>query len=241
MKQHVEQLRMLWQLQEMEQEIMLQEHQLQNIVSVKEHLQKKNEYLAFQNMLREKEEKLAATKKKQRHKELELQSALDFIEKLQHKLYSGEIRNVKELESLEKKVRINHKEKSDLEDEILQYMEIIEQNEGELSDNKKVQLEKKKALQQLEVRAQRDVQMAQEKLDLLKGQWLELKQNIDVALLDKYTELSHHMRGRCISLVQKGFCGICNVSLPSSFRARLLTPGQYVFCENCGCLLVPGD
>ena len=240
MKRHVEQLRMLWQLQELEQQILHQEHKLPNIASVNDYRLKKNEFLAFQKMLQEEEEKLVTAKKEQRRKELELQSSVDLLEKLQHKLYSGEIRHAKELEGLEKKVQANQREKSELEDHILQLMENIEQGEKEISTRWKLQAGKKEALQQLEVRAQREVEMAQGKLNLLKEQWKELRQNIDAALLDKYTELSRHLRGRGISLVQKGFCGICNVSLPSSFRARMLTPGQFVFCENCGCLLVPG-
>ncbi|NMB35359.1 MAG: hypothetical protein GX989_03610 [Firmicutes bacterium] len=241
MEQYVRQLRMLWQLQELEQQMQVQENDLQGIPSVKEHHQKQNELLAFQKMLQENKKKLAMAKKEQRRKELELQTMIDLLERLQHKLYSGEIIQVRELENLEKKVQSTRKDKSSLEDDILQYMEIIEQGENDYSDDRKIQAEKEDVLQQLEIKAQKDVQVAQRKLDLSRKQWEELRQNIDADLLDKYAELSRHLRGRCISLVQKGFCGICNVSLPSSFRARMLTPGQFVFCENCGCLLVPGD
>ena len=241
MKQHVEQLQMLWQLQELEQKILHQEHELQNIASAKDYRQKKRDFLAFQEMLRKEEEKLVTAKKEQRRKELELQTTMDLLEKLQHKLYSGEISNIRELEGLEKKVQAKQKEKSDLEDDILYLMESIEEDEKEISTWQKLQISKNEAVQQLGARAQRDIEKAQGKLNDLIGQREELRQNIDAALIKKYTELSRYLRGRCISLVQQGFCGICNVSLPSSFRARMLTPGQFVFCENCRCLLVPGD
>ena len=41
MKQHVEQLQMLWQLSGTEQKILHQEHELQNIASAKDYRQKK--------------------------------------------------------------------------------------------------------------------------------------------------------------------------------------------------------
>lgn len=241
MKQHVEQLRMLWQLQELDQQILQEEHRSQNIESVNDHRQKKNALLTFQRTLEEEEEELVRDKKELRHKELELQSLADLLEKLQHKLYSGKIHNAKELESLEKRVRSNQGEKSKIEDEILQLMESIEQAEEVLLARQNFYDGEKEMLQQLGTRAQRDLRLARVNLNLLKQQREELKREIGPALLDKYNELSRHLRGRCISLVQQGFCGICNVSLPSSFRARLLTPGQLVFCENCGCLLVPAD
>lgn len=241
MKYHVEQLRMLWQLQELEQKILLQEDELHNIASVSEHQQKKDELFTLSKVLQEKGNRLAAAKKEQRRKEFELQSALDLLERLQHKLYSGEVYQARELENLEKKVQASRKEISGLEDDVLQFMEDIEQGEEELSAGQKKQAGEKRALQQLKMRAREDIQTAQGKLKLLKGQREDLRQSIDATLLGKYSELSSHLRGRSISLVQKGFCGICNVSLPSSFRARMLTPGELVFCENCGCLLVPGD
>ncbi len=86
MEQYVRQLRMLWQLQELEQQMQVQENDLQGIPSVKEHHQKQNELLAFQKMLQENKKKLAVAKKEQRRKELELQTMIDLLERLQHKL-----------------------------------------------------------------------------------------------------------------------------------------------------------
>lgn len=239
MKQHVEQLQKLFQLQELEQKILHRADELQNIAGVKDYRQKKQGFQVFLERLKKEEEKLAALKKKQRRRELELQATVDLLEKLQHKLYSGEVNNVKELEGLEKKVRAKQKEKSDLEDDILILMENIEGDEKLIVNMQKQQVSENEMLQRLKTKAQVDVSMAKGELDDLKGRREELRQNIDAALLKKYTEMSRHLGGRCISLVQQGFCGICNVSLPSSFRARMLTPGQFVFCENCGCLLVP--
>lgn len=240
MKQHVEQLQKLWQLQELEQKILHQEHELQNIASAKDYHQKKKDFKAFQEKLEKNEEKLVATKKKQRRKELELQTALDLLAKLQQKLYSGEINNIRELEGLEKKVQVKQKEKSKLEDDILFLMESIEGGEQEILILEKHQKEEHEKLQRLKARAQKDIINVQGELNDLNGRREDLRQEIEEALLKKYTEMSS--RGeRCISLVQQGLCGICNVALPSAFRARILTPGQYVFCENCGSLLVPGD
>ncbi|RJX27836.1 MAG: hypothetical protein C4554_03510 [Dethiobacter sp.] len=238
----MEQLQLLWQFQELEQKIFRQEQELQNLASVSEYQHKKQELAVFQKELKQKEEKLNTEKKELRRKELELQTVSTSLREMDKKLYSGEIRNVKELESLEKKVQSSKKEKSELEDEILYLMENLENDGREISQLKKQEEVKDEGLQQLKLKARGDIKKIQGELQLLNQQRDELMQNIDKQLLKKYRELSKRLQGgRCVSLVKEGFCGICNVSLPSSFRARLLTPGQQVFCENCGSLLVRGD
>ncbi len=237
----MEKLQLLWQIQELEQKIFRQEQELQNLPSVNEYQNKKKELDVFQEELKKKEEKFNVGKKELRRKEMELQKVSTSLKEMDKKLYGGEIRNVKELESLEKKVRATKKEKSELEDAILGLMEALENEDGEISRLKKLEEEKNEALQKMKLIARRDIQKAQGELQQLNGQREELLQSIDKELLKKYRELSRRLQGRCVSLVKEGFCGICNVSLPSSFRARLLTPGQLVFCENCGCLLVLGD
>jgi predicted nucleic acid-binding Zn-ribbon protein len=238
----VDQLRLLWQFQELEQKIHRQEQESQNLISVHEYQHKKKEFALFQEELREKEGDLNTDKKKLRRKELELQTVSNSLKEMDKKLYSGEIRNVKELESLEKNVQSRKKEISELEDEIIFIMEKLENDAGEVSCLKKLEEKKNEELQRLMLKARNELHKVQGELRELNLQREELLQVLDKDLLKKYRELSKRLQGgRCVSLVKGGFCGICNVSLPSSFRGRLLTPGQLVFCENCGSLLVHGD
>ncbi|NMB41266.1 MAG: hypothetical protein GX996_04955 [Firmicutes bacterium] len=238
----MDQLQLLWQFQELEQEINRQKQNLQKIPSIHEHRQEKEKFTHFQQMLKEKEEDLNSLKRELRRKELELQTITASLKEMDKKLYSGEVRNVKELENLEKNVQTKKKEISDLEDEIIHMMEKSEQDAAEISRLKKTEEEKSKTLQQLMVKARNDLAKAQENLEQLNDKHGELLQTIDESLLNRYRELSKRTPGgRCISLVKKGFCGICNVSLPSSFKGYLLTPGKLVYCENCGSLLVYGD
>lgn len=238
----MEQLQLLWQLQELEQKMFRKEHELQNLATVIEYQRRKKEFALFQQELKAREEELNALKKELRRKELELQTVSNSLKEMDKKLYSGEIRNVKELENLEKKVRAGKSKKSELEDEILSLMEKLESETAEVSSVKALEEEKSGELQQLMLKARSELHKAQGELQQLTRQREELVRVIDSDLLKKYRELSSRLQGgRCISLVKGGFCGICNVSLPSSFRARLLAPGELVFCENCGSLLVSGD
>lgn len=235
----MEQLRLLWELQEAEQEKSKKEHELQNIQSVLLYREKFKRMDSLEKKLQQKEEEIAAEKKAQRLKELDVAKISSKLEELNHKLYNGKTGNAKELESMEKKVFSLGREKELQEDKIIAHMETVENLESEIGHLHEQLKEEKELLQNLKKQALRDKQAVQSELERLSVHCNDLSGMVEEGLLKKYRGLKKRSGGgRCISLVRNGFCGICNVSLPSSFRARLLTPGELVYCENCASLLV---
>ncbi len=238
---HVEQLKLLWELQKVEGEIAHKEQELQNIPSVKAYHARKKELADLQEARRCHGEKMDAAREKMRNGEMNLQNISAVMRGLHKKLYGGEVHSTRELESMEKKLSLIQAEKTVLEDEILSLMEELEKDELEKLRLDSREKEGQEKLQQLKNRAQKEMQLAKQELELLHERRTAIMQQVDAPLLQKYRELSSKMQGQCVSLVLDGFCGICNVSLPSAFFARILTPGKLVYCENCGSLLVPGD
>jgi len=238
----MEQRRLLWELQEVEQEKNKKEQDLQKIPSVLQYREKFKKVDLAEKKLQQKGEELSAERKAQRLKEMDVAKISTLLEEFNSKLYNGKIGNAKELESMEKKVSSLGKDKELREDEIIVHMETIENLESEINHLQKQLKEEKEMLQKLKMHARRDRQSVQDELEKLSRYGEELAGKIDEGLLKKYRELSKRLGGgRCVSLVQNGFCGICNVSLPSSFIARLRTPGQLVYCENCSSLLIPEE
>lgn len=237
----MEQLKLLWQLQELEQEIARKETEIQNISSVNAYRACKKEVAALQDSLRRQAETMDAARKKMRRAELDLRNINGAIADLNKKLYGGAVHNTRELEGMEKKVLSMRAEQSAIEDNILTIMEELEKDEFKSSELGRETEAEQERLQQVKTQAQKDMQLARQELDDLNKRCESIMQRVEAPLLQKYRELKAKMHGQCISLVQNSFCGICNVSLPSAFRARILTPGQLVFCENCGSLLVLGD
>ncbi len=234
-----EQLKLLWELQETEEEKNKKEHDLQVIPSVLQYSEGLKTVESLEKTIQQKEGEIAEVKKAQRLKEMDVAKITAKLKELNNKLYNGKIGNAKELESMGKKVYALGKDKEFREDEIIVQMETIEDLEGSLEQ---IQLQLKKereALLKLKDRARLDRLSCQTELEGLSARCADLSLEIEEGLLKKYRELRKRSGGgRCISLVRNGFCGICNVSLPSSFKARLLTPGHLVYCENCASLLV---
>ena len=235
----MEQLRLLWELQEIEQEKMKKEHHLQNIPSVLQYRREFKRVNLLEKELQKREEEESVEKKAQRLKEMDVTKISSLLEELNQRLYNGKTGSAKELESINKKVQSLGKDKQLKEDAIIVHMETIEKLEREISDLQKQLKDEKKSLQMLKAQALRDRQKVQDELEKLTSQRDKLAVKIDASLLKKYRELSKRLGGRrCISLVQNDFCRICNVSLPSSFKERFLSSGQFVYCENCASLLI---
>ncbi|MGI5882421.1 MAG: zinc ribbon domain-containing protein [Dethiobacteria bacterium] len=235
----MEQLKLLWELQETEEEKAKKEHDLPSIPSVLQYGRNLKKVGSLEKKVLGEENRIGEIKKAQRLQEMDVAKITAQLKELNRKLYNGKIGNIKELENMEKKVGSLAKEKELLEDEIIVHMEMIENLENELGRMQKQLKKEKEIVDKLRAEALMDRQAALSELGELAARCENLSQKIEVGLLNKYKELRKRAGGgRCISLVRNGFCGICNVSLPSSFRARLLTPGQLVYCENCASLLV---
>lgn len=237
----MEQLKLLWDLQELEREIFRKDEEMQKIPSVQDYGTQKKEVSLLQDSIHKQQEKLEADKKKLRRGEMNLKNINETITDLSKKLYGGEVQSTRELENMEKKLSSLQAEQSSVEDEILSMMEELESEEEKLSELRRQEEKETLRLQQIKSKAQRELNAARGELTRLNEQRDQILEKVEPSLLQKYKDLSRKMKGQCISLVKDNFCGICNVSLPSAFRARILTPGQLVFCENCGSLLVLGD
>ena len=234
-------MKLLWELQELEREIAFKEDEMRKIPSVQIYRSQKNEVSSLQESLSSQQEKMEVGKKKMRREEMNLQNVNASIAVLNNKLYGGEVQSTRELENMEKKLSALQTEQSAIEDEILSLMEEMEKDELKTSELCRQEEKEQARLQKVKAQAQKELQAARQELAKLNERRNGIMEQLEAPLLQKYQDLSRKMQGQCVSLVKEGFCGICNVSLPSAFRARILTPGQLVFCENCGSLLVLGD
>ncbi len=234
----MEQLKLLWELQELERDIARKEDEIQKIPSVLAYRVQKKEVSTLQESILNQQGKVETGRKKLRRGEMNLQNVNASIANLSNKLYGGEVQSAREMENMEKKLVSLQTEQSNIEDEILAIMEEMEKDEIESSELGRQEEGEQDQLQKVKGQAQKEMQAARQELAKMNERRKSIMEQVAPPLLQKYQDMSDKTEGQCISLVQEGFCGVCNVSLPSAFRARILTPGQLVFCENCNSLLV---
>ena len=181
---------------------------------------------------------LQEQRKRLRRGELDLEAISAENEELHQRLYSGEVKNIKELEQMEIKLGSVKQKQLALEEELLSLMETIEEQE-ELAV--KLTRQKKEAAAELHDWQRR----LEEELALLGGELAELQEQrdrlteqIEPDRLRLYDELMQRHRGRGIARVINDICQGCSVFISSAQRGFLYDPQALVYCENCGRLLV---
>ncbi len=203
-----------------------------------------SEGMARQRALHTDEERLAVlvaemegVTRRQRLLELEHKSQVAERDKLNQRLYGGEVRNPRDLAGLGKNIEGVARRISDLETGILEAMEALE-----TFTDKRTLLQHRIAThrQQLEQHrneARKRLGEVDKELPTILAQREDAARQVDIAALREYERLRRKPGGIAIARVTAAVCGACGVELSTLVRARLRHPEELVSCEHCGRLL----
>jgi predicted nucleic acid-binding Zn-ribbon protein len=230
-------VRQLYQLQLVDSEW---EEKTQRLATVEQGLGDRQEVLRAEEAVEETEETLANFGGQLRVLELEVRGLNDKLKKNQDRLYSGRVRNPKELSSLQEEAAALRRRRSELEDEELALMIGIEDEEAELA-------ERQARLRQIESswQANQDVLAAEkDELELRLAELRErrsaLRGRLGSADLSNYDDLRQRFGGVAVVVLKRGICQTCGVDVPTSV-ARAVERGEGMhYCPVCNRILVAG-
>jgi len=157
----------------------------------------------------------------------------------ERKLYSGEVGNPKELESIQHEIQVLAESKDHAEDRILTLMDAIEPVAAEAEG-----LEKEIAALEArlgEIRAEHAKRTA-----ILQAQMAEAvaarapaAEKVDPVVLRRYEDLRARGGGIGLAEVIEGSCSACRMAIPSNTLRNLADSTGLVFCESCNRILYP--
>ncbi|MGQ9598708.1 MAG: zinc ribbon domain-containing protein [Anaerolineae bacterium] len=183
---------------------------------------------------------VARWRKELRALELEIDGLNDKLKRNQDRLYSGQIRNPKELSSLHNEANALRRRRSELEDRQLEAMIALEEEEAELA-------ERQARLRQIEAtwHQEQEALLTRKQglellLDELEKQRKELRTRLSAADRALYDELTRRLAGTAVALLKQGICQVCGVDVPVSM-ARAVERGEGIHrCPVCERLLYGG-
>ncbi len=169
--------------------------------------------------------------------ELEIQALVDKIAATDETLYSGRIKNPKEMTEMQEEIAALGRRRSQLEDEQLEVLlrldsalERCVEAEQALAAIKTAQAREHGAL--LEERAALLLECAQ-----LREERSRAASTIDQADLERYEALRRRKGGRAVALLHEASCDTCGVE-QTTVNTQLARQGKaLVFCESCGRIL----
>ncbi|MFC2022284.1 zinc ribbon domain-containing protein [Chloroflexota bacterium] len=180
-------------------------------------------------------QRLEELARQQRSVEWEIDDITTKLATAEEELYSGRIRNPKELANLQHEIDGLKVKRNQLEDKTLEIMEQVElatQSAATLdSELKTLEVEWQSQQQKLSV----DLEQLKTVLSNLKHKRQLLAAEIDPQTVEVYHELKKQ-RGTAVAKVEQGICCGCRISLPVTELQRTRR-GNLVRCSSCGRIL----
>ncbi len=222
----------LYQLQEVDLELESNEQALSRITH---QIGESETLVALQNKLALEHKHLEELIRQQRSIEWEIDDLTTRLTTAEYELYSGRIRNPKELTNLQHEIDGLKAKRNQLEDKTLEIMDQVELTTKSAaninSDLKAMEAEWNSQQQQLSA----NLEQLKTKLTTLKQKRQLLTAEIDHQAVDAYHKLKKQ-RGTAVAKVEQGTCCGCHISLPVS-ELQQTRSGSLVRCSSCGRIL----
>lgn len=225
---------LLYRLQEVDTELDAKRHRLQKVEAslgetgelrqAKSQLQQiEAAYRRWQSTLQDLELKMAALDNK--------------IKNSEQRLYSGTVKNPKELASLQEELNYLRRRKRAEEDGLLEAMINVEEHEAAWK-GAQTRWETVEAAWQA---TQANLVQERDDLSARLTELLELRavreQVVERVDLSTYEDLRRRKKGTAVARLQRNLCTSCHVEVPSSVLQQARQGETLVFCGSCGRIL----
>jgi predicted nucleic acid-binding Zn-ribbon protein len=222
----------LYQLQEVDLEIESNEQALNQIAS---NLGESQAVIKTQAKLKLEQQHLEELKREQHSAEWEIDDIITKLTTAEKKLYSGKIKNPKELTNLQHEIDGLKTNCDRLENKALELMDQVELTEaGEANLSRQ--------LKRLKAEWRGEQQQLSDKMKQIKTMLSELEHkrqlllaNTDTEAVEFYHELKKQ-KGKAVAKVEQGICLGCRISLPIT-ELKQARSGSLVQCSSCGRIL----
>ncbi len=191
--------------------------------------------------LRRAEADLSQVRIRVRDLELETKSLAGKIAADEQRLYGGNVRNPKELESLQDDLRSLRSRRDGLEDSILQGLTDADDGEARLGQLRPAWEKVHGAWQEQQREAMATVAQLKEQAARLDERIAHLRAAIPRDLLELYDDLCGKKGGRAIAAVRGGMCEGCRVLVPTGIAQQVRRGEDTLRCGSCGRILCVGE
>ena len=222
----------LYQLQELDLEIESDEKTLERVVG---QIGESKAVLAAEDRLESEQQRFEELKHRQHTAEWEIDDINTKIATAEESLFSGRIKNPKELASLQQEVEMFKTRRGQLEEKALGVIDKVEQAEAAVA-RLKAELEKLTAdWQRQQKQLAEDKTKLQAALADLRQNWQQLSGRVAPDTVELYQQLRKG-KGTAVARVEQGICRGCRISLPTTDLQRA-RGSNLVHCSSCGRIL----
>ena len=229
------QLKQLYELQQIELDIEQKQGRLRQI---QVQLGDREAVTQAEARLEQERQNLAGLNQEQRAAEWQVEDVTAKAKTMEDKLYSGQVRNPKELLGMQKDLETLKAKQRQLEDKVLDIMSQAEESASRMA-SRDGELAREMHLWQ---ESQGRLKAEQSELELILAELEErrsrLRSQINSAHVSLYDRLRPDKLGQAVARVEQGRCLGCRISLPMSIVQRARLGDEIVQCPSCNRILV---
>lgn len=185
----------------------------------------------FQQALEEKELDFKKMKKKYRENESDVQVNLEKIKKKDIQLMS--IKSNKDYQALLTAIEDLKTQNSGLEDEMIEFLDVLDDNEAALSKERaEFSLIKDQILtekNELEQKCENE----RKKLSDLNSDLNKISEKVAPDLMKRYNSIREKIKGVAIAAAKNSVCQACYINIPPQMYNELYKSDTLNFCPNC--------
>lgn len=229
----IEQIKLLVEVQKIDAKIFELNRELAQFPSIQKKLE--DDFEKKKVTLKKTEENLKTHQIKQKEKENDLASSEEKIKKLQGQLY--QLKSNKEYSAMDLEIKGLKADKSLLEEEILNLLDVVEQIKSGVTKEKEL-------LGQEEKKVKDELAKLKKKTDEIKQSTSEYTEsrktytpNIDQKLLSQYERVLAKRDGLALVPVRNNSCGGCHMELPPQRVNEVQLQEKLLVCESCARIL----
>ncbi|MEN6413346.1 MAG: hypothetical protein ABFC84_11420 [Veillonellales bacterium] len=232
-----DQLHLLWEIQKLEQEKNSLQSQADRLSSEKIRILCQ-EINSLTESITASRNRLSAMQQVYEKQEKEVGFLMEQYHLIEQQLYSGEIKNPKELEQLKGRCDGAKADIDQREEKIFAEMAHCEQLEQQIMDLQTQVADKQQQCEQRRQEFTQAVAVVEKGIQEIDEKIKRLTVKISLPILDKYRELHRKLRFP-IAKVENGICSGCHRSLPVTQVSR--QAATLMYCDNCGRILLIGE
>jgi predicted nucleic acid-binding Zn-ribbon protein len=184
---------------------------------------------------------LEAQRKSLRQAEEQVREQRLKIEQTESTLYSGKVRNPKELQDLQNETAALKRYRSTLEDRQIEIMIAVEEAEASQQETRRALEQEQAQFQQKSAELTHEQENLEVELARLETEREAAARSIEAADLALYNQLRQQRRGIAVAKVSDNACSACGSTLNASLLHAARSPSQIVRCDACGRILYGGS
>ncbi|MCZ6820456.1 MAG: C4-type zinc ribbon domain-containing protein [Calditrichaeota bacterium] len=179
---------------------------------------------------------LTEIKKTKALREVELQDFQEKAKKYREQLYA--VTSNREYDAITTEIDAVDAKISDVEDEVLQFIEDEEILEQELANAEPEITALEENLDKTEKELNEKIQATEKEYEAFRRQRDEISESVERRVLYQYERIRKGIGNSVVAEIMNNACGSCFSSIPPQKQLEVRTMTQLIFCESCGRILV---